>query len=124
MKKIITTTVAVFAALTIIAGSAFADPINTKCPIKGKDVDGSKSVDLVVSFCCKKCKAKFDKDPLAFAGKVAAAEKGKCPISGEDVSDDQSSTVTIAVCCNGCKKKATKNPAKCFEKVAKDKGKS
>lgn len=125
MKKLIQTAVAVVAALTILAGSAIAeDAVNTKCPIKGKEVDGSKSVSLTVKFCCEKCKAKFDKDPLASAAKVAAAKEGKCPISGKDVSDDQTSTVKIAVCCNSCKKKAEKNPAGCFAKAAKDKAKS
>jgi len=125
MKKFIQTTVAVIAAFSFLAGSAIADDaINTICPIKGKEVDGSKSVDLTVKFCCEKCKANFDKDPLASAAKVAKAEDGKCPMSGKDVSDDQTSTVTIAVCCGSCEKKAAKNPAGCFAKVAKDKKKS
>ncbi len=64
------------------------DAVNTDCPIKGKAIDGkSKTADVEVAFCCKKCKAAFDKDVLAGLQKFATAEDGKCPMSGKDVDD-------------------------------------
>ena len=82
------------------------DPVNTECPLKGKKVDSSsKMVDVEVAFCCKKCKAAFDKDVLAGLQKFAAAEDGKCPISGKDVDAAQKSTASVGVCCGGCQKK-------------------
>jgi endogenous inhibitor of DNA gyrase (YacG/DUF329 family) len=94
------------------------DPANTECPIKGKAVDSkSKSVDVEVAFCCKKCKASFDKDVLAGLQKFASAKDGKCPISGKDVDKAQTSTATVGVCCGGCEKKVTKDAKKHLAKV-------
>lgn len=94
------------------------DPVNTKCPIKGKAVDSkSKMVDVEVTFCCKKCKASFDKDVTAGLQKFAAAADGKCPISGKDVDKAQTSTAPVGACCNGCKKKLADEPKKHLAKV-------
>ena len=49
------------------------EPVNEKCPVSGKDLDATKKSVLegqTVSFCCDKCKAKFDKDPSAFRAKL------------------------------------------------------
>jgi endogenous inhibitor of DNA gyrase (YacG/DUF329 family) len=103
--------------LTLSQGLA-KDPVNTKCPIKGKAVDSkSKMVDVEVTFCCKKCKATFDKDVLAGLQKFAAAADGKCPISGKDVDTAQKSTASVGACCNGCKKKVTAEPKKHLAKI-------
>ena len=56
------------------------DPANTECPVKGKKVDSkSKMIDVEVGFCCKKCKAKFDKDVLA--GRARPANFSFSPVS-------------------------------------------
>ncbi|NRB75662.1 MAG: hypothetical protein HRU46_14965 [Verrucomicrobiales bacterium] len=104
-----------FAAVAALAftGSVIADEssaINDTCPIKGKSVDGSKSVEFTASFCCGKCVSKFEKDPASFADKLAAAEEGKCALSGKDIDPDATATIVIGVCCGGCKKKVTESP--------------
>jgi YHS domain-containing protein len=55
--------------------AAAANPVNTKCPVSGKDVESGFTAVLdtkTVGFCCDKCLAKFNKDPKAFADKVVA----------------------------------------------------
>lgn len=95
-----------------------AAPVNTECPIKGKAVDAkSKTAEVEVTFCCEKCKGKFDKDVVAGLKKYAAAEEGKCPISGKPVKATQKSTATVGVCCSGCKKKVEADPKKHLTKV-------
>ena len=101
-----------FALMMTLSQGFAADPVNKECPIKGKAVDGSKAASVEVSFCCKKCKAAFDKDPIAGLVKFAKAKDGKCPVSGKDVDTAVKSTVSVAVCCNGCKGKLAKNPKK------------
>jgi hypothetical protein len=121
MKTTIKSTLAVFCLMAFGAGAALAaDAINAKCPVKGKDVDASKTVDFKVEFCCEKCVAKFEKDPTAFTDKVAAAKDGKCPLSGKAIDAAQSVTVKIGVCCGGCQKKVKADPAKYFAKLKKD----
>jgi len=113
------------AALGILALSvsfaAAGDAINKKCPVKGKDVAAGKSADYTIKFCCEKCVAKFNKDPLAYTKKIAEAKDGKCAFSGKDVSDDAdaSATVTIGVCCGGCVKKVKADPGKYYAKLKK-----
>ncbi len=102
------------------AGVASAEPINDKCPIKGKAVDGSKVVSFSVEFCCNNCKGKFDKNPKAYLGKVAQAKDGQCPMSGKKAAG-KTSTIEIAVCCNSCKGKVEKNPKSFIGKLAKSK---
>lgn len=111
------------AALMLTLSSAFsADAVNKTCPVKGKAVDGSTTASVDVAFCCKKCKAKFDKAPASFLAKVAAAEKGKCPISGQDAGDAKS-TIAVAVCCKGCKGKVEKDPKKYLAALGEKSGK-
>ena len=102
-----------FAASSAVA----ADVVNDKCPVKGKGVDSSKTVDFTQKFCCDKCVAKFEKDPTAYAEKVAGAAEGKCPFSGKAVDDSATVTVTIGTCCGGCVRKVTAEPAKFFGKL-------
>lgn len=114
MKIISTLLFAAVAAFTF-TGSIRADEakaINDVCPIKGKDVDGSKAVEYTATFCCDKCVAKFEKDPAKYADKLAAAEEGKCAFSGKDLDPDAKATVKIAVCCGGCQKKVSADPVK------------
>ena len=96
---------------------AFAGPVNKNCPVKGKAADGSTAVEVKVAFCCGRCQAKFDKDPVALLAKVAKTADGKCPISGRDVDEDATSTISVAVCCGGCKGKFEKNPKEYLAKI-------
>ncbi len=122
MKIIHTFLFAAVAAFTFI-GSVQADEsaaINDVCPIKGKDVDGSKVVEYTATFCCGKCVTKFEADPAKYASKLAAAEEGKCAFSGKDLDPDATATVKIAVCCGGCEKKVSKDPVGTLEGMAAD----
>ncbi len=105
-------------------------PINDKCPVSGADVDPQFFVlheDKRVAFCCGKCKAKFEKDPAAFAAKLpgaapapAAPVNDKCPVSGAAV--DAAHFVDhdgrrVAFCCGKCKAKFEKDPSKFVAKL-------
>lgn len=115
-NRIIALILSVF-ALTL--AHSFAGAVNKTCPVKkGKEV--AKEATVEVGFCCEKCKAKFDADPISFLSKVADADEGKCPISGKDVDDAQTSSVTIGVCCNSCKTKVEEDPKKYLKDVKKD----
>ena len=113
-------------------GASFADdakPVNTKCPVSGEDVDAEHIVAYtkVVGVCCKKCKAKFEKDPAGKAEQIAKVEakvvNSKCPISGEDVDAEKFVAykgAKVGVCCGKCQKKfdAEKHGAKVVMDVA------
>ncbi|MFN3240730.1 MAG: c-type cytochrome domain-containing protein [Planctomycetota bacterium] len=103
-------------------------PINDKCPVSGTDIDPKFFVlheGKRVAFCCGKCKAKFEKDPAKFAGKLPGLAKeqakadapinDKCPVSGAAV-DAKFFVVhegkRVAFCCGKCKAKFEKDPAK------------
>jgi YHS domain-containing protein/uncharacterized membrane protein len=56
-----------------------AKAINAKCPVSGKDVDPAKTASYegrLLAFCCDDCKAKFEKDPKAFAEKLGLGTPG------------------------------------------------
>lgn len=109
--------VAVF-SMVGIAEETKSKAINDKCPNNGKAINPEKTIDVPVNFCCEKCKAKFDKDPVAFVEKVAKAEEGKCPLSGAKAGD-ASSTLTIGFCCGNCQGGAKKDPKAAVAKLAK-----
>lgn len=118
MKSLIKSAITLIGLVSISIGSAIAaDAINDKCPISGKAADGSKSVELVAKFCCGKCVAKFEKDPTAYAAKVAKAADGKCAFSGKSAGKE--SKISIAVCCGKCKKKGDADPKALFAKLQK-----
>jgi YHS domain-containing protein len=113
---------------------AAAKPINAKCPLTGKDIDGSKTSTYktqLIAFCCDNCKGKFDAEPAKFIGKVAEfkepAEKkevkkdakkafnAKCPRN--DLAVDPAITlehkgVLIAFCSEDCKTAFPADPEK------------
>lgn len=107
----------VLAGGALIAAEEAAKPINDKCPMSGKSVDADQTSQYTVTFCCDKCKAKFDKNPAAYTQKVAHAEDGKCPMSGKDVDAEKTSTITVGFCCEKCKGKFDKDPKKYIGKV-------
>jgi hypothetical protein len=93
----------------------------TTCPVSGKAAVADKSVEFTggkVTFCCDGCKAKFEKDNTAFAGKARAQlvatgqfEQKACPFSGGPVKDGTQIDVAgckVGFCCNNCKGKAEK----------------
>ncbi len=112
------TTFAIIAAFTMGLAQCFAaEAINTKCPIKGNDVTGKKTSEVSVSFCCKKCKAKFDAAPASFIADVAKTADGKCPLSGEASDENIKSTLVVGTCCGDCKAEFDKDPKKHLAKV-------
>jgi YHS domain-containing protein len=118
MKK--WTLLALLFVFTMTLGLSHADDakqalFNDKCPISGADVNPEKSSDYKVEFCCKNCKAKFDKNPSKHLEKAAAGEPGKCIFNGRDAKT--SSTLSIGFCCGGCKGKFDKDPNKFITKV-------
>lgn len=119
MNKIIA--IAAVITLTAFLGIAQAEDeaaktlFNDKCPISGQDVNPEKTSDYTVEFCCKNCKAKFDKDPAKHMEKVAKGEEGKCIFNGRDAKT--STTLTVGFCCGGCKGKFDKAPKDYIAKV-------
>lgn len=110
-------------------------PVNTVCPVSDKPVDPAHAIDhdgIRLGFCCGKCLASFQKDPAAYAAKVAeikaaaaAAQKPAneiCPVSGKPV--DPAHTVEhagkrIAFCCGNCLAKFVADPAAYADKLPK-----
>jgi YHS domain-containing protein len=105
-------------------------PVNDKCPVSGAAIDANFFVlheGKRVAFCCGKCKAKFEKDPAAFAAKLpgaapapAAPVNDKCPVSGAAV--DPAHVVEhdgrrVAFCCGKCQAKFEQDPSKFVAKL-------
>ena len=115
MKTIYTIT----CGLILTLASTFGNPLNTACPVKGRPADGRIAVPVKVNFCCQRCVAKFEKDPLAFLAKVAKSAKSECPVSGRDIDRAATSSILVAVCCNGCKGKVEAEPREYLARIAK-----
>ena len=59
---------------------AFQDPINKTCPLTGKDINPTKTVEYekqLIGLCCDDCKGKFESDPKKYIGKVKEFKKKK-----------------------------------------------
>ena len=57
-----------------------ADPINKVCPLTGKDINPTKTVEYekqLIGLCCDDCKGKFEADPKKYIGKVKEFKKKK-----------------------------------------------
>ena len=57
-----------------------ADPINKVCPLTGKDINPTKTVEYekqLIGLCCDDCKGKFESDPKKYIGKVKEFKKKK-----------------------------------------------
>ena len=109
-------------------------PITTCLVMTDEGIDESaKTVvfhNRVYKFCCKKCVARFEKDPSkyekAFEAAVIEKQKAaykakKCPISGEAI-DAKSTDVVISgrlvrTCCPKCAEKAKADPKSTLAKV-------
>jgi YHS domain-containing protein len=103
----------------IAVNAADEKKFSAKCLVAGKpDAKEDKFSEYKggkVYFCCDNCKAKFDKDPAAFAVKANAqlistgqAKQVKCPIAGKPCADGKTVEVNgikVGFCCDGCKGK-------------------
>ena len=82
MNKLTLAALVLSMAFVAIASEKIAfdgEPINKKCPITGKDVNPTKTVEYekqVIGLCCDDCKGKFEADPKKYIGKVAEFKKG------------------------------------------------
>jgi YHS domain-containing protein len=87
-----------------------------------------------IKFCCKDCKASFDKSPEGFVEKIDAAAKEAaarnpytlttCLVSGEKLGGDMGAPYTfvyadkeVKLCCKSCLKDFKKEPAKYMKKL-------
>lgn len=112
----------------------------TMCVVSGEKLGGDmgEPVDYVygnrlVEFCCKMCKADFNKDPDKYLAKIneAVTEKQKpeypmdtCVVSGEKLGGDMGEPVDYVIgdrlvefCCPMCIKKFEANPAPYLSKL-------
>jgi YHS domain-containing protein len=110
--KIIKFLAATVCTVGFATATAFAGPVNAKCPVSGEDVKEGKDAKVAITFCCEKCKGKFDEAPGTFIEKIAKAEEGKCPVSGEDADKEQTSDLVVGACCGKCQAKVEKDPKK------------
>jgi YHS domain-containing protein len=95
------------------------DLSGVKCMLMpAKNVSAKQAVDYnggKVYFCCKRCVAKFSKDPEKYAAlanhqMVATGQyvQTSCPFSGGKLNDSESTEVggvTVKFCCGNCKGK-------------------
>ncbi len=104
--------------------------VQTRCPVMDAKINpklftiykGKK-----VYFCCKGCKAVFEKNPEKylkklpqFASTQPAAKQVVCPVSGKPVQSKIFTTYKgkkVYFCCKGCKKAFEKNPKKYLKKL-------
>jgi hypothetical protein len=115
--------IAALAVVALVAGSTLlaADKPALKCPVSGKPVDETKTVEFSggkVAFCCGNCPKAFNANPEKFAAKAnlqlvqsGQLKQVKCPLTGRPCAADKSvevEGVAVGVCCNGCLGKAKK----------------
>lgn len=109
--------VALLAATSLIA----AEKAELKCPVSGKPVDKTKTLDFnggKVAFCCANCPKAFAKNSKKFAGKAnlqlvqtGQLKQVKCPLTGRPINPEKAvklTGATVCVCCNGCFGKVNK----------------
>ncbi len=109
------------AVVALVAASALraADSPALKCPVSGKAVDATKTVDFnggKVAFCCENCPKAFTAAPAKFTAKAnlqlvqsKQLKQAKCPLTARDVAADKSvdvEGVKVGLCCGNCLKKA------------------
>jgi len=52
---------------------ATTQPVNTKCPVSGEDIDPSLTIvykGKTIAFCCADCVTAFNKDPEKYIAKL------------------------------------------------------
>ncbi|HEV3137880.1 MAG TPA: hypothetical protein VGZ26_08240 [Pirellulales bacterium] len=115
-----------FAALAVVAlvvanSLRAADEPALKCPVSGKAVDATKTVDFnggKVAFCCENCPKAFTANTDKFKAKAnlqlfqsGQLKQVKCPLTGKDVNPEKMVEVggkKVGLCCGNCLAKATK----------------
>jgi len=117
-----------------IVKAAGAYPLKNCIIMKKEALEGdAKKVvfqNRVYEFCCKKCVAKFEKDPAKYAKEfetevIAAQKPGykltTCPISGKPLGEGAVDVVVkgrlVRACCAGCVGPIKADPAAAFAKV-------
>ena len=110
------------AVVALVAASALraADAPALKCPVSGKAVDATKTVDFnggKVAFCCENCPKAFAKDPDKYKAKAnlqlvqsKQLKQVKCVLTARPIAADKSvdvEGVTVGLCCGNCLKKAS-----------------
>lgn len=115
------------AGVAKIAAMPAGKIVNSECPLSGEAIDAEQTAvfhGAKVGLCCKKCLAKFEKDPATVAAKVVydVPANEKCPVSDKGVDAEQVATFTanVAFCCGKCKGKFDKDPDKFIAKVEFD----
>ncbi len=116
--------VAALAVVALVAANSLCaadEKPALKCPVSGKAVDASKTLDFnggKVAFCCANCPKAFAKDSKKYAGKAnlqlvqsGQLKQVKCPLTGKDCAADKSvqvEGVKVSFCCGNCLAKASK----------------
>ena len=118
-------------AISGLAFSALAEPVNEACPISGKPAKSGQTVEqtVVLGFCCGNCQSKFEAsaDAEKFAeAKLAAAGEAvnqNCPVSGKPIDADvvaMGDGKTVGFCCAKCQAKFSEDPTAFADKVKTD----
>ena len=101
--------------------------VQVTCPVSGKPVDPSISLDYqgkTIQFCCKKCPRKFKEDSAGYMAKYykSFTTQTQCPVSGEDINPASfvslSKDEKVFMCCDKCLKKFDANRSKYGAKLA------
>ena len=114
--------VAALAVLALVVANSLRaadEKPELKCPVSGKAVDATKTVDFnggKVAFCCENCPKAFNANSKKFAAKAnlqlvqsKQLKQIKCPLTGRPMAADKSvdvAGVTVSLCCGNCLKKA------------------
>lgn len=103
----------------------------TKCPIKGGDIDKDVYTDykgMRIYYCCPGCDKTFLKSPEKYLSEMKAEHvtpaklQTECPVSGDAIDKDifaKTSAGNIYVCCKKCKTKVEASPEKYIEQLNK-----
>jgi hypothetical protein len=108
-------------ALTAFVGASTLRAADLKCPVSGKPVDPTATVEFnggKVAFCCQNCPKAFNASPAKFAAKAnlqlvqsEQLKQVKCPLTGRPIAADKSvevAGVKVGLCCAGCLGKTKK----------------
>lgn len=92
-------------ALAAVAGFAWSEVANDKCPVSGEPINAETAINVngsEVAFCCEKCQSTF----ITGLNVEEKEEPGVCPISGKPAVAEQAiyhtSTKAMYFCCDNC----------------------
>lgn len=116
--------VAALAVVALVAANALRaadDKPALKCPVSGKAVDATKTVDFnggKVAFCCENCPKAFNANSAKFAAKAnlqlvqsGQLKQAACPFTGKPCAEGKTvevAGVKVGFCCGNCQGKASK----------------